>query len=791
LVISGFAEVQDVLRHLLTEVKRARLRRAFFIAPKHPSQKLLAYKIALLKPENFLSWRKLSLEAKMIKVLEFFLLILVLMTAPVTAQNNGDILKMVFDSVGLTRADIGFQPKGYWNRFPLDIPYKLISFDALFAEPFKLYDYSKTMANAVEKYFDPKFLDTTSISLYHMTYSLGVDRKLGGFRNYSANLIPVVDSVRPLEKAIDNLFLLAGQQSIYYAFGNKAEWPEYKPKIREFAGKLSGRAEAILAGAIINITDIIRWRNLAFRNCPPSAMEKVFEIRDLGSNQSDGTVYYPEMDDIARTIDWPSLHYAALKAAAVVELTADSLAYYGGFPDDLIFELTTPFGKIILIGSKYYVSSDMRKSTLTRRDLAFLDCNNTLLVIDFGNSAQFSGACGATSKLSNPLSLFIDLGGDDIYSSIFESPSQGAGLLGIGILYDYAGDDQYLGRDFCQGSGLFGVGIVADMKGNDKYSAALSSQGCGYFGIGLCFDAAGDDNYYLFGDGQGFGGVGGGIGVLADYSGSDFYKAEPDPKVVNRGDYHSNLKINGNSVQGSGFGRRGDGTDGHSWAGGLGAIIDISGNDHYLSGNWSLGCGYWFGTGIAYDGSGDDIYESCYFTQGSGAHYCNGILIDEGGNDKHELYETAGAGLGFGWDYTNAILINIGGNDSYKAKMISMGLAQIRSNAFLIDIGGDDTYALGSGTPGLGEATWRDDFGKPSKLTPYYTYCNSFGGFVDIGGKDSYYSFTDSSKTAHPRAGDNRMWYAPAKTDSTFGAGNFGVGIDIDSGFIPEVEKWK
>jgi hypothetical protein len=724
-----------------------------------------------------------------------FMILVILISAftalPSAAQNKADILQMALDSVGFTRADLGYRPAGYWNRFPLDIPYKLTSFDALFAEPLKLYDYSKTMANAVERYLDPKFMDTTSVSLYNLTYSLGVDRKLGGFRNYSANLIPLIDTTNPLDKAFDNLFRLAGDQPVYYAFGNKADWPEYHAKVKELTSKISAPAERILAQAINNIADIIRWRNLAFRNCPPQAMQAVFNLRDLATTQGDGTVYHPEIDDIAGTIDWPSLHYAALKAAALVELTADSLAHYGGIPDDLYFELITPFGRIILIGDHYYLPSDIRQSTLTPRHFALMDCDNTLLVIDCGNSAQFTGACGATSSLSNPVSLFIDLGGDDIYSTFTALPSQGAGLLGIGILYDRAGKDQYIGRDFCQGSGLFGVGIVADLAGNDKYSAALSSQGCGYFGIGLCFDGAGDDSYYLYGDGQGFGGIGGGVGVLADYSGNDSYKAEPYAKVFNRGDYHSNFVINGNGAQGVGFGRRGDGTDGHAWAGGLGAIIDISGDDHYLSGNWSLGCAYWFATGIAYDGSGDDIYESCYFTQGSGAHYCNGIMIDEGGNDNHELFETAGAGLGFGWDFTNAFLIDIGGNDSYRAKMISMGLAQIRSNAFLIDIGGDDIYQLGKGTPGLGEATPRDDFAKPSKMTPYYTYCNSFGAFIDIGGHDQYFSFTDSAKTNHPRAGDNSIWYAPAKNDSTFGANNYGIGIDIDDGLIPEIEKWK
>ncbi len=636
------------------------------------------------------------------------------------------------------------------------------------------------MANAVERYLDPKFMDTSSSALYNLTYSLGVDRKLGGFRNYSANLIPVTDSVHPLEKAINNLFLLAGEQSIYYSFGSKAQWPEYQTQVHDFSGKLSRPAETILATAIINITDVIRWRNLAFRNCPPDAMRKVFNLRDLASTQGDGTVYHPEIDDIARTIDWPSLHYAALKTAALTELTYDSLVYYGGVPNDIYFELATPFGRILLMGSNYFKNHPAR-----------LNCDNTLLVIDMGNAGEFTGTCGANGSLANPVSIFIDLGGDDKYTTELDNPSQGSGVLGIGLLYDGSGKDIYEGKSLCQGCGLFGIGVLMDKSGDDEYRAQLSAQGCGYFGIGLCFDGSGNDNYYIYGDGQGFGGVGGGVGVLGDYSGDDFYKAEPYAKIFNRGDYHSNFIINGNGAQGVGFGRRGDGSDGHSWAGGLGAIIDISGNDHYLSGNWSLGCAYWFSTGIAYDGSGDDIYESCYFTQGSGAHYCNGILIDEGGNDKHELFETAGAALGFGWDFTNAFLINIGGNDSYKAKMISMGLSQIRSNAFLIDIGGDDIYMLGNNTPGLGEATWRDDYGKPSKMTPYYTYCKSFGGFIDIGGRDQYYSFTDTSKVPHPKAANDHLWYSPARSDSTYGAGNYGVGIDIETGAIPEIEKWK
>ncbi len=120
-----------------------------------------------------------------------------------------------------------------------------------------------------------------------------------------------------------------------------------------------------------------------------------------------------------------------------------------------------------------------------------------------------------------------------------------------------------------------------------------------------------------------------------------------------------------------------------------------------------------------------------------------------------------------------------------------MGLAQIRSTAFLIDIGGDDSYYLGKGTPGLGEATYRKDYSFPSKLTPYYYYAKSFGGFIDIGGNDKYFDYTDSTKTISTLSRNNSQWFQPSKTDSTFGADNFGIGIDIEEGTIPELFWWE
>lgn len=735
------------------------------------------------------------------KSLIMLIVTILIMCGSVSAGDKTDILQTVLDSAGFSRADLGYQPRGYWSRFPLDIPYRLTSFNDLFAEPLKLYDYGKTMAGAVEKYMDSAFLDTGSLALYYLTYSLGVDRKMGGFRNYSPNLKQITDSINPISEAVDSMVAFECADTMFSPYDQSVldKMDPRKSTISDDAMKqlfiisdrdkavaesrrldsvLTGKDRLIIGKFILNLTDIIRWRNLAFRNCPVEPMKRIYEIDDLALTQSDGNVYYPEIDDVAAGIDYPSLHYAALKAAAITQETADSLLFYLDSGGCESFVIPTDYGDII-------INADSGGT------IQYDHNRNILAAINLKGDNEYTGSCGAASDFYNPLSIHIDLAGDDEYTSIDSMSDQGSGILGIGVLYDASGNDTYTGKSHIQGSGMLGVGILFDLAGDDKYNAELSGQGCGYFGIGLCFDAAGNDSFYIYGAGQGFGGVGGGIGVLADYSGDDFYEGEPSPEVFDMADYHSEKKINGNGVQGVGFGRRGDITDGHSWAGGMGAIIDLHGNDHYLSGNWSLGCGYWFSTGIAYDGTGDDIYESCYFTQGSGAHFCNGILIDEAGNDKHELYETAGAALGFGWDYTNAFLINIGGNDSYLAKMISIGCAEIRSNAFLIDIGGDDTYRLKEGALGLGAVDFQSYYAKPSPLATYYSDSKSIGGFIDIGGKDKYYSLTDSTETLHKTAFDNKFWFIPAKADSTFGHNNYGIGIDVSSGVIPEIERWR
>ena len=163
-----------------------------------------------------------------------------------------DVLQMTLDSIGFNRADLGVRPKGYWGRFPTDIPYKLKSFDDLFAEPLKLYDYAKSFGGAVRKFCDPARLDSLDDNLYNLTYFLGVEKKLGGFRSYGANLIDPPDGNSPLIDAIENLYLSAGQRMQFKTFNNPSDWPDLKKDLTEQIKPLSLEIRSALAGLIAN-----------------------------------------------------------------------------------------------------------------------------------------------------------------------------------------------------------------------------------------------------------------------------------------------------------------------------------------------------------------------------------------------------------------------------------------------------------------------------------------------------------------------------------------------------------
>ena len=158
------------------------------------------------------------------------------------------------------------------------------------------------------------------------------------------------------------------------------------------------------------------------------------------------------------------------------------------------------------------------------------------VVTCLGGDDSYLIPAGATAALDHPVSVLIDLGGNDNYGYIPVLPAphalalpeddhgrwepvgtpgeingpvslsdhnrQGSGRLGAGMLFDLGdGADEYSSLRLSQGSGVYGLGLLYDDGGDDGYKAEAIAQGAGIFGIGLLIDEAGDDDY------QGFHGV--------------------------------------------------------------------------------------------------------------------------------------------------------------------------------------------------------------------------------------------------------------------------------------------
>ena len=68
---------------------------------------------------------------------------------------------------------------------------------------------------------------------------------------------------------------------------------------------------------------------------------------------------------------------------------------------------------------------------------------------------------------------------------------------------------------------------------------------------------------------------------------------------------------------------------------------------------------------------------------------------------------------------------------------------------------------------------------------------NHLAGLLISAGTTYITEFKDKNKTVSTQFKNNSMWQQPSVTDSTYGANNFGVGIDVAEGVIPEFDLWK
>jgi hypothetical protein len=289
-------------------------------------------------------------------------------------------------------------------------------------------------------------------------------------------------------------------------------------------------------------------------------------------------------------------------------------------------------------------------------------------------------------------------------------------------------------------------------------------------------DLAGDDSYTCGSQAQGLGCTLG-TGVLLDRIGNDRYIARDDGSI-------SELYL-GQSVsmaQGVGYGRRADLGDGHSLAGGVGALVDGEGDDYYSAPVWAQGAGYWWGLGFLEDRAGNDTYRSGKYSIGAAAHFAIGCKVDLAGDDSYSIgYDSAvNQYNGHARDGSVGISIDGDGNDRYFLKAVCGGSADLGSLALFWDRRGDDTYNLyyqqsgdangWSDTPPLGTATL---------YTPFNTFrdeMRSIGLFMDTGGSDRYLWDERGSKLFHwdNSPGNNTEWRSSRNPVST------GYGADAE-----------
>lgn len=311
---------------------------------------------------------------------------------------------------------------------------------------------------------------------------------------------------------------------------------------------------------------------------------------------------------------------------------------------------------------------------------------------------------GGNTTYSQDFLLTIDLFGDDLYLN-----NAGGGGGRAGALVDFGGADRYVsGRSGgINGGGSAGVGVLVDASGSDTYTAGNGgTNGGGQVGLGLLLDAVGTNSFSAGSIATNGGGAAGGVGLLIDpVSGSTF-------SAVNTG------TNGGASLGGAGFlfssagldlpdsySAGSNGTNGGGTFGGVGFLMDggVTGDprDSYsaTSAGTNGGAGGLSvqvplsttgGVGFLLDASGDDGYGAGSSGANGGGHAGVGMLIDVLGNDRATAGSTGvngGGALGVGF------LIDSDGNDEYAAGAVGANGSGSAGAGLLFDASGTDLYA--------------------------------------------------------------------------------------------------
>jgi len=458
---------------------------------------------------------------------------------------------------------------------------------------------------------------------------------------------------------------------------------------------------------------------------------------------SDG-LFQQKMYDFSRRLDMTTVLYASKLAMDAAVRFSASLRKVPWTDESAVppCSFDTPLGKVVFGGPK----ADKYPA------------GRYFLIVDFGGDDTYGAGVGG-ADMGQYVSLAIDLAGADRYEAPKgAAPSFGAGYLGVGMLFDGAGDDVYTAHENAFGAAEFGAGFLLDEKGNDRYTIFAGGQGCARFGVAALIDYAGNDNYTCFQLSQGVG-LTRGVGALVDREGNDIYLARDDKIVFPSA---QSKKHNSSLAQGCGFGRRADMTDGHSVSGGVGLLIDGAGDDTYSAGVMAQAHGYWYGTGVLIDYGGDDEYRAAWYGQSTSAHFGLSYFRDVEGNDRYETLISQN--LGNGRDLSLSFFEDDQGDDIYKVVDRGGGCGNINGVGIFLDLAGEDYYTIASKVS-MGIANLE------AYTSMIRREIHTVGLFVDGGGRDTYSFLSD--KVRRQGIENSAFW---VQTNTRF---EISMGIDV------------
>lgn len=358
--------------------------------------------------------------------------------------------------------------------------------------------------------------------------------------------------------------------------------------------------------------------------------------------------------------------------------------------------------------------------------------NRFALLIDVGGDDHYRGMIASSTDTDHGNGLVIDLAGNDTYDGT--ALGLATGRLGVGLLIDQSGNDVYHLDMGSGGAGFGGLGILFDAKGDDVYIGNRMTQGAAIAGLGLLFDAAGNDRYTSHGFSIGFGGPQG-MGAVIDLQGNDHYQCGSKYASPYNAEDTKNGKPGDPQFQYDCFGL---GT-------GSGKRVLSKREDwkqYNLAGGW----------GLLLDIEGHDNYQSANFSLGHGYFFGIGTLMDLNGDDD---YQAARYGHGSSAHFGVSLFTDRHGDDRYGSTgpFYNAGVAWDHGVSLMMDSGnGNDHYDFHSST-GLGGADFsgwgifieedgndryqaKSGFGHASQ--------NGIAGFFDLAGSDLY-TFPDSA----------------------------------------------